>query len=64
MPASDIKDKDGEPIHEGDMVWSPARGGRHEGKVEKIVTTEEEAKEEGVKHPPKVSLLRTDWKPI
>ncbi|KAK4160860.1 hypothetical protein QBC43DRAFT_347036 [Cladorrhinum sp. PSN259] len=54
----EIKDKNDEPIHEGDHVFARARGGRHEGEVERIVTTEEEAKEEGVKHPPKV--LYTD----
>lgn len=54
MP-SDIKDKNSEPINEGDHVWTKIRGGRHEGDVQKIVTTEAEAKKEGVKHPPKVS---------
>ncbi|KXX74793.1 hypothetical protein MMYC01_203295 [Madurella mycetomatis] len=50
----ELKDKNGEPINEGDHVFARSRGGRHEGEVEKIVTTEEDAKEEGVKHPPKV----------
>ncbi|KAK4466066.1 hypothetical protein QBC42DRAFT_282733 [Cladorrhinum samala] len=54
----ELKDKNGEPIHVGDHVYARSRGGRHEGEVDKIVTTEEEAKEEGVKHPPKV--LYTD----
>ncbi|KAK3998009.1 hypothetical protein QBC44DRAFT_314780 [Cladorrhinum sp. PSN332] len=54
----EIKDKNGEPIREGDHVFARSRGGRHEGDVENIVTTEEEAKEEDVKHPPKV--LYTD----
>ncbi|KAK0710483.1 hypothetical protein B0T21DRAFT_416033 [Apiosordaria backusii] len=49
-----LKDKNGEPIHEGDHVFARSRGGRHEGNVEKIVTTEKEAEKEGVKHPPKV----------
>ncbi|KAK1766535.1 hypothetical protein QBC33DRAFT_103600 [Phialemonium atrogriseum] len=53
MP-SNIKDKNSEPINEGDHVWTKIRGGRHEGDVQKIVTTEAEAKKEGVKHPPKV----------
>ncbi|KAJ9134770.1 hypothetical protein NKR23_g9951 [Pleurostoma richardsiae] len=53
MP-SDIKDKNGEPIHEGDTVFTKFRGGRHEGVVDKIVTTQEEAKEADVKNPPKV----------
>jgi len=54
MP-SDIKDKTGEPIHEGDTVFTKFRGGRHEGVVDKIVTTQEEAKEADVKNPPKVT---------
>lgn len=53
MPA-DIKDKSGEPIKEGDHVFARSRGGRHEGEVDKIVTSKEEAEKEGVKHPPKV----------
>ena len=54
MP-SDIKDKDSTPIKEGDVVWTRIRGGVHEGEVRKIVRTEGEAKDEGVKNPPKVS---------
>ncbi|SPQ24427.1 f674fb83-23b0-43b3-a18f-8c6045a6d6f0 [Thermothielavioides terrestris] len=53
MP-SEIKDKNAEPINEGDHVFARSRGGRHEGEVEKIVTSKEEAEKEGVKHPPKV----------
>lgn len=53
----ELKDKNGQPISEGDHVFARARGGRHEGEVEKIVTAEEDAKEEGVKHPPKVKML-------
>ena len=53
----ELKDKNGEPIHVGDHVYARSRGGRHEGEVDKIVTTEEEAKEEGVKHPPKVRYI-------
>lgn len=49
-----IKDKNGEPIRRGDQVFTPIRGGKHEGTVEKIVTDEDDAAEEGVKHPPKV----------
>jgi hypothetical protein len=52
--AHQTKDKNSEPIEEGDQVWTRIRGGKHEGKVEKIVTTAEEAEEEGVKNPPKV----------
>lgn len=54
MPG-DIKDKNGEPIKEGEEVFTKIRGGTHTGTVEKIVTTKEEAEEEGVKNPPKVS---------
>ncbi|CAJ2508852.1 Uu.00g138780.m01.CDS01 [Anthostomella pinea] len=51
---ADIKDKHGEPIREGDAVWTKMRGGRHEGAVDAVVTSEAEAREEGVKNPPKV----------
>lgn len=51
---TDIKDKNGEPIRRGDHVFTPIRGGKHEGTVDRIVTNEEDAVEEGVKHPPKV----------
>ena len=54
MPGSEIKDKQGEPIHKGDTVWTPFRGGKRQGTAEKIVTTEAEARQEGVKNPPKV----------
>lgn len=54
MP-DEVKDKNSEPIHEGDLVWTKIRSGSHEGTVRKIVMTEEEALKEGVKHPPKVS---------
>jgi hypothetical protein len=57
MPG-EIKDKNGEPIKEGDHVFARARSGSHEGNVEKIVTTKEEAEKEGVKHPPKVCTYR------
>ncbi|KAF2273226.1 uncharacterized protein EI97DRAFT_384031 [Westerdykella ornata] len=49
-----VLSKQGEPIEVGDHVYTKIRGGRHEGDVEKIVRTEEEAQAEGVKHPPKV----------
>lgn len=54
MP-SQVTDKDSEPIREGDHVYTRIRGGRREGTVEQIVTTEKEAQAAGVKHPPKVS---------
>jgi hypothetical protein len=59
MPTSQVKDKEGEPINVGDSVWTPFRGGKHEGTVANVVTTEEEAKEEGVKNPPKVGTHPT-----
>ncbi|KAF7162442.1 hypothetical protein CNMCM5623_007733 [Aspergillus felis] len=57
----EIHDKHGQIISPGDHVFTKIRGGRHEGDVEKIVRTEEEAEREGVKHPPKDHLhLRID----
>ncbi|OTA99960.1 hypothetical protein M426DRAFT_268406 [Hypoxylon sp. CI-4A] len=52
--ASQIKDKQGQPIEEGDKVWTKARGGRHEGQVEQVVRSAGEAEEAGVENPPKV----------
>lgn len=52
----EVQDKEGKPIEEGDHVWTPIRGGKREGEVEQVVTTEEDAKEANVKHPPKVSI--------
>lgn len=52
---SNVKDKKGEPIKEGDHVYTPIRGGRHEGDVEKVVMDDAAAEDEGVKNPPKVS---------
>ncbi|TPX09582.1 uncharacterized protein E0L32_009183 [Thyridium curvatum] len=49
-----VKDQDSKPIKEGDTVWTKIRGGKREGEVERVVTSEEEAKSEGVKNPPKV----------
>ncbi|KAL2163241.1 hypothetical protein VTH06DRAFT_5297 [Thermothelomyces fergusii] len=57
MP-TELRDMNKEPINVGDHVYARSRGGRHEGDVEKIVTSKEDAEEEGVKHPPKV--LYTD----
>lgn len=54
MP-NEIKDKNGQPIKEGEEVFTKIRGGTHTGTVEKVVTTQEEAEKEGVKNPPKVS---------
>ncbi|KAL8704130.1 MAG: hypothetical protein Q9201_002714 [Fulgogasparrea decipioides] len=50
-----VRDKTDQPIKEGDEVWTKMRGGKHEGTVESIVTSQEEAKEKRVKNPPKVS---------
>jgi len=44
----EVKDKSSQPIKEGD------HGGHREGNVDRIVGSEEEAREAGVKHPPKV----------
>ncbi|KZF25509.1 hypothetical protein L228DRAFT_244365 [Xylona heveae TC161] len=52
--SGEVEDKHGEAIYEGDHVYTRIRGGRHEGEVDKVVMTEEEAKEENVKNPPKV----------
>ena len=52
MPSDVLKDKNNEPIHEGDHIFARSRGGRHEGEVEKIVATKEEAGWEGAKHSP------------
>ncbi|KAI4189953.1 MAG: hypothetical protein LQ346_005013 [Caloplaca aetnensis] len=64
--AQQVEDKAGEPIKEGDQVWTKMRGGKHEGEVrhdqdrykgtqvEAVVTSQEEAEEKGVKNPPKV----------
>ncbi|ODA82753.1 hypothetical protein RJ55_01262 [Drechmeria coniospora] len=49
-----VKDKNSQPIEEGDHVWTRFRGGHREGQAEDIVTTEQEAREAQVKHPPKV----------
>ncbi|KAF1975998.1 hypothetical protein BU23DRAFT_552007 [Bimuria novae-zelandiae CBS 107.79] len=59
-PKEDVLSKQGEPIAEGDHVYTKIRGGRHEGDVDKIVTSKEEAKAEGVRDLPKV--LFTDQK--
>ncbi|KAH7009257.1 uncharacterized protein B0I36DRAFT_257997 [Microdochium trichocladiopsis] len=50
----EVKDKNSQPIKERDEVWTRIRGGKREGEVEKVVTSDKEAAEENVKHPPKV----------
>ncbi|OJJ05389.1 hypothetical protein ASPVEDRAFT_55292 [Aspergillus versicolor CBS 583.65] len=54
MPKHTIQDKMDQPIQEGDYAFTRVRGGSHHGKVQKIVTDEEEAEQEDVKNPPKV----------
>lgn len=51
-----VQDKQGQNIDAGDTVYTPYRGGKHEGQVADIVTTKEEAAEKGVKNPPKARL--------
>ena len=53
MPGN-VKDKNSESVEEGDHVSIKIRGGQREGDVEKVVTTEAQAKKEDVKNPPKV----------
>ncbi|KAL0243817.1 hypothetical protein I308_105079 [Cryptococcus tetragattii IND107] len=43
-----VQDKQGQNIEVGDTVYTPYRGGKHEGQVADIVTTKEEADEKGV----------------
>ncbi|KAG9003637.1 hypothetical protein FRB94_003026 [Tulasnella sp. JGI-2019a] len=52
--SSQVTEKQGNTISEGDTVFTKFRGGKREGEVDKIVMTHEEAKEENVKNPPKV----------
>jgi hypothetical protein len=58
---TDIKDKEGEPIHVGDTVYTRIRGGGREGQVEviydksgKVVEGCDEGVRINVKNPPKV----------
>ncbi|THU93889.1 hypothetical protein K435DRAFT_669326, partial [Dendrothele bispora CBS 962.96] len=51
---SKVYDKSGRQIHEGDTVMTKLRGGKWEGIVDEIVTSESQAQEQGVKNPPKV----------
>ncbi|KAF7510957.1 hypothetical protein GJ744_005503 [Endocarpon pusillum] len=54
-PSDDeVKDKTDAPINVSDEVSIKIRGGKREGEVEKIVKTDQEAEQEGVKNPPKV----------
>lgn len=56
-----ITDKHGQPINKGDHVYTPFRGGRHEGDAEQIVTTDDEARQAKVKKPPKVSTMTLSY---
>lgn len=58
MPV-DIKDKVDQPIDQGDEVWTKARGGKHEGIVDKVATTEGGAEKSALKNPPKVASAMT-----
>ncbi|EXJ80963.1 hypothetical protein A1O3_07251 [Capronia epimyces CBS 606.96] len=54
---SDLKSKGGATIEQGDTVSTPYRGGKHEGKVEQIVTDEDQARSldaKGARHAPAV----------
>ncbi|GJE85631.1 hypothetical protein PsYK624_017100 [Phanerochaete sordida] len=55
---SEMKDKNGEPIQEGDKVITRFRGGRREGVVEQIVMDDADASkvsgDVNIKNPPKV----------
>lgn len=51
---SQVKDKDGKAIKEGETVSGKIRGGKHVGEVDQVVVSKEEAAEKGVKNPPKV----------
>ncbi|KAH7043870.1 hypothetical protein B0J12DRAFT_742777 [Macrophomina phaseolina] len=59
-----VTSKEGQPIEDGDHVYTKIRGGRHEGEVEQVVTTQEEADEAGVKNPPKVLFTDQRGKPV
>ncbi|TFY78597.1 hypothetical protein EWM64_g5420 [Hericium alpestre] len=55
----EVVDRDGQPIHVGEKVWSHLRGGRQEGVVEAVLLSQEDIHNVGdigvvIKHPPKV----------
>ncbi|KAH8690156.1 hypothetical protein BGW36DRAFT_433110 [Talaromyces proteolyticus] len=64
MQKKNVKDKIGKPIHEQDYVFTRYRGGTHEGRVEKIVMSREEAEDEGVSNPPKVVYTDQHGHPV
>ncbi|EGY20888.1 uncharacterized protein VDAG_02412 [Verticillium dahliae VdLs.17] len=51
-----VQDKNSETIKVGDHVWTPFRGGKREGEVERVDVTEQDAQQAGVKNPPKVTF--------
>lgn len=51
---SQVKDKEGKPIKEADVVSGKRRGGKQFGQVEEVIRTKEQAKEADVRDPPKV----------
>ncbi|KAF5351336.1 hypothetical protein D9758_008009 [Tetrapyrgos nigripes] len=53
---SQVTDRSGQQIHEGDRVTMKAQGGWREGDVGEIVTSAEHQTEKGVKNTPKVLL--------
>ncbi|KAF9728431.1 hypothetical protein PMIN01_13564 [Paraphaeosphaeria minitans] len=59
-----VLSKQGKPIEKGDHVYTKIRGGRHEGDVEKIINSEQEAKEENLKNLPKVLFTDQKGKPV
>jgi len=42
---SQVKDKEGKPIKEGDVVSGKRRGGKQFGQGEEVIRTKEQAKE-------------------
>jgi glycine cleavage system H lipoate-binding protein len=51
-----VHDKEGKPIKQGETVAGKIRGGKHAGEVQAVITDEKEAKDKGVKNPPKVVI--------
>ncbi|OBT86099.1 hypothetical protein VE02_05401 [Pseudogymnoascus sp. 03VT05] len=49
-----VEDKTGNPIEEGDTVFTRIRGGKREGEVDKVALDEKDAERDQVKNPPKV----------
>lgn len=60
----EVKDKEGKPIQVGDEVAGKRRGGKQTGVVKKVISTKEQAKEAGVRDPPKVLFTDQHGKEI